>query len=930
MWKMETRTLHVYYPRNERALALRVASRVEDCVSKLRAHTVSKEERDKPIIILTSANFNNAFVVPPAFGLREEMVLPTHFSVEAFNFFDIGTSAIDEVACHEALHYIHFQQISGLWLILSWIAGDVFSPNSMLDLWFIEGLATYYEARFDEGFGRPHSPFFRGLFESGATALQGRLDPGFLSMSNREELLTGGHYLSGSIFVDYLARTYGEQKLWELIDLQGDSILSPFGVTLRFKWVYGKSIGALMDDFDDELRATLEPRVRPSTQEVIMADVGYVARIATAPNEGSIALFHAGLDEVPRITILDRDGSTRVSRALTSILPPRPIILARPEIASGLSFSHDGRHLYFVVADESSDTSFDERLLELDTRDGSITRVFDHLGGIGGAISADDRTYIYAASDGSAPSLMALDLESDARRSLGRFEGAKLIGGIAVSDGGRIAFSMRDETGLDLFVREPDGATRRVTRGGRMNYGAEWLDEERLVFSGVESGRLQAQTVDVETGAIATNTDAPFIVVDPRPLPGGRIAFLNRDGWGWSLDTAPLAQSTVVSSTVASSTVASSSIAAVRPAEVLSDESYSSFDHLLIPNLRIPIAAYSPFSGEGFVILQLSGSDRLGLHHYLQALSYNSSTKGLLASAVYANYQLAPWIISASASLQMQPMATNTALNSPNPHRENDVSGSLLASRTYFTTPVQLGFNFYDRRVEGIEHLRLFGPTAGLSYLAIETTPYGGVHRGFGATLAATLYPKAFAATYRITDLAGTLTGYVPLPLLKRHELRLQLRGRMLIGAPAGLLQIGGIIPGQTANLSGGTYNSNTVAVEVPSPLFAEPLRGFEDHIFTATALAVAQAEYRYGFIIDHGWASLLYLLPSFFVSQLDAEVFGVAAKTDAPGSGVLRAIGAAAVLRASLRDVPLALSYQVTHRFDDALGTFHFVSLGL
>src|SRR5262249_55036606 len=115
MQKLETRTAEIYYPAQDRSAAIRIASRLEHCMEHLRTLPIAKTERAKGVVILTTADFNNSFVVPPNLGHREEMVLAHHLSFELFNELNIGVAAIGDVSCHEAVHYVHLQQTNGLW-----------------------------------------------------------------------------------------------------------------------------------------------------------------------------------------------------------------------------------------------------------------------------------------------------------------------------------------------------------------------------------------------------------------------------------------------------------------------------------------------------------------------------------------------------------------------------------------------------------------------------------------------------------------------------------------------------------------------------------------------------------------------------------------------------------------------------------------------
>ena len=121
----------------------------------------------------------------------------------------------------------------------------------------------------------------------------------------------------------------------------------------------------------------------------------------------------------------------------------------------------------------------------------------------------------------------------------------------------------------------------------------------------------------------------------------------------------------------------------------------------------------------------------------------------------------------------------------------------------------------------------------------------------------------------------------MPLPLYRRHLLTLDARARDLAGAPAGerVLRVGRLL---LAPLARGADRPETdcrrLSVPAAGAVFVEPLRGFEDYPFAVDRIAIGSATYRLPFIIDHGWASTLGLLPALFIRQLNLDLFAVAA----------------------------------------------------
>jgi hypothetical protein len=904
----ETDALQLYYPAERHDEAVRIATRLDACVHALRGLPVSTRARPKLAVFLTDANFNNAYVQPAAAGFPQQMVLPQHVTLEVFNFLGLGPSEIGDISCHEAVHYVQMQQVDGFWHALNWVFGDLNQPNVFTESWFLEGLAVHYEGRLGKEVGRPHSPIWRGMYESGIAARRGQLQPGDLDAANRDLLPFGGNYVVGEHFVDYLAERYGEDKLWKLVDLQGSSIFSTFAVTLRFKSVYGKSIGALLDEYSDALAAKLPPDVRPPDQRMLASDLGPFPRLATGP-DGAIATVSAQRDDFPRLTIREADGRVRVSRRIVPVLPGRSWILAGPEETSGMSFTADGRWLFLVMDDLAVDGDETARIWKIDAHTGDVVKLYGPIAGIGGAVRPDGRAYVYVQTRGDTNNLVERDLQTGTDRALTAFMARTSLAAPAYSpDGSRIAYSAWTGTGFDLFVREPDGTTTPLTHDGKFNYGARWLDQDRVLFMREFAEHAQAAVIDARTRELREVTRAPFIAFDPAPLPDGRIAFLDRRGWSFDLTTVPSAPGTpVVSGASLSPPVAATPVTG-------DDRAYSAFDHLLVPNLRVPIFIAAPDQNNHwkyFAAASIQGQDRLGYHAYAANVAYESNDHGPSFDLTYANAQLAPWYLAVTGGRADDGSVTDKFVGAS-------------VSRTFWDTPVALTF-------DGIRRLdysgktdvrsRLVGPTLSTSWSASDGTAYGGTRLATAVSLSVSTFPKALGSDFNLSDFRLELDGVVPLPLSHRHSLLLSLVGRTLPGAPRGLLEVGGVSSALAAYQSEPSVAEVGPNVALPGVRFREPLRGYEDATLRANRVAIAYARYRLHIPLDLGSASVLYLLPSYFAREIQVEAFGAWARTIGPDTSNHRVAGGALRLASHLGGaVPLTFFVQGAYRFDDGL----------
>jgi len=926
MRKLTTKDLEVYYPAPAAEAAHAVAARMGECLVILRAKSKTQRPRDRALVYLTDANFNNAYLSGQSDGEPLHTIDPLYATTEAFHLDNLGTAAIADIGCHELLHYVHYEQVEGFWRLVNAVFGDVMPPQAFLERWFTEGLAQYYEGRLGRQVGRPFSPLYRAELASGLAARGGWVGAGDLNLGQRELVPSSGAYLTGLHFIEYLAKTHGEEKLWELIDMQGHSIFSPFGVALRFKAVYGLSLGALIDAFSEENQALPRTRLRPADQIMLRDAVGYVARLATA-NDGSMALLTAGRDEVPLLRILEKDGTTRAERSLTLFLPVRDWVSAHPSQMSGLSFTADSKWLYLMNDDVTIIGDARAQLWKVDAQTGDVVTVWPDVGGLGGAVHPSGDRYLFVDLSPNRSELAEFDLRTGEKRVLTTHgEGVTYAAPAWDPKGQRIAYSRFSTRGWDLFLREADGKSHALTADGQFNYGARWVDDQHLVFMRTEDGRAQGHQLDLQTGLLSVVTDAPFAAFDVAPLPGGQLAFLDREGWNWSLASAPLKVRQMVALTTVSTAVPAPPPS---PIAVVADQPYQPLEGFFVPLLRMP-SLVNLFNdcdrnnnchiAHSYALL-LAGKDRLSFHNWAIAATLALPDADFSVAGYYTNQTQAPW--SASTSLGFSAYATHEE-GEPD-GRIEDLSGDLTLSRSFWSTPFGLslgGFRQWDSS-RGVSHF--FGPSVGFDYFAGESTVYGGLRRGLGVSANVALYPQVLSS-YTVVDVSGTVTLGIPLPFLKRHSLIVTIDGRAVEGAPEGALQVGGLARGTDLLRFNASQGEPGPGVPLPRS-FSIPVRGYEDYSVRANRAAVAIARYRYPFVIDRGFASIFYLFPSLFFRQVDLDAFAAAALTDSATHPWLRSVGAGVSARFTLGGaLPISIYARWAWRMDERLRPLYSV----
>jgi hypothetical protein len=538
MRRMETERLYLYYPAARREEALRVAARLEGCAAALHQRTRIKSgyTQAKMVVVMPDFAFNNAFVSGPGGGQEPYSVIPT------FNTFDFSTELglpadPSYVGCHEIVHYVHLLQVGGPWRWINAIFGDVVTPHAGLDSWFTEGLATFYESRLQPGVGRMAWPMWRGMFHAGVAGEP--IEGGDLSTFMRASQW-GNHYHVGSFFIEFLVERYGEEKLWRFIGVQGRSFFFPLWVSLRFQAVYGKTLSALIDEFGQWTAERFPPRPRPASQRR-MRRLGLNARYARALG-GTEAVITNDLDAPARLLVHDRGGKLMRTHHLADVVPPRMLTTGSPALVSGMSFTADGRKLYFTVADQG--TTFEiARLVEYDVASGAMRVAHHDLGGLGGSIASSGGRYFFSRAEGDRMDLAVLDLATRRVSPLVRAEpGSYILNPRPSPDDTRIVASVFDpEHGfqIHLFDATSGADLGRVSMDGVRANDASFADDGRLVFLAEHEGRFQVVVHDLAAGATTRVSDAPYLAFAPQAR-AGSVRFLNRDGWGWTLDETAL------------------------------------------------------------------------------------------------------------------------------------------------------------------------------------------------------------------------------------------------------------------------------------------------------------------------------------------------------------------------------------------------------
>ena len=244
---ISTARFDIHYHQGEEGLAQRLARIAEEVATTL-AQTLGSASGRVQVILVDQNDQPNGWATPLPYNTIEiSAAAPTA---------DSGIGNVDDwlrlVFTHEFMHIVHLSRSEG------WIGGlrrlfgrqPLLYPNVYEPIWQIEGIATWQESA-QTGGGRVPAGDFRLFIERAAA--EKRLASLDRASSRLVRWPSGDTpYLYGSYFHQYLADRYGAESLRRLTDETSRRL--PYFGSLAFKKVFGRSLGRLWADFENDVR----------------------------------------------------------------------------------------------------------------------------------------------------------------------------------------------------------------------------------------------------------------------------------------------------------------------------------------------------------------------------------------------------------------------------------------------------------------------------------------------------------------------------------------------------------------------------------------------------------------------------------------------------------------------------------------------------
>jgi hypothetical protein len=799
-----------------------------------------------------------------------------------------------ELVTHEYTHILHTDHIIGIPALINRILGKVYAPNQLQPRWMLEGLAVFEESTRTSG-GRLRSSMWNMFMR--ADVLEDNVAP-LDVMSNTPRRWPGGNiwYLYGSFFLKWIAETYGEQAIRDLIEDYSQQVV-PFAINRSvrratghtYEELYPAWVDALWRNFDVQARAI---RARGLREGLRLTHTGYTAAHprwvpsnAWPEHAGDLVYFvddghtRGGLWALPLV----RDEQGRIVGARED---QRDLVI-RTSGQSSASFMPDGTAVFGSVDVYANLFSFGD-LFELPAHEksqsgleGNRIRWTEGWRAYDPSLSPDGRRVVFTTNHRGTTYLMMADVVPSTSR-VGAHSLANVRGLLAsprfdqaftprwAPDNRHVAYSAWQRGGYrDVrIVDASDGSYVDVTHDRAIDGDPVFSPDGRwLYFHSDRTGVTNVYAYEVATGRLKQVTNVVNGAYQPEPSPDGKwLAYVGYTHDGYDVFVMSLDEAQWLD---ALPYVESRPAPFPEPPPIaLTPRPYEPLRTLLPRGYSVKLGSPGNFGGEVSTI-SASGGDIAGLH----SISANLTTEWEhpeLEGGIAYGYARLPFNFGVSLYRSIAPRKDLSLGSSPIPWVEESAGASVSVSysmpRAFDGQSFDLSYSF--ARVAGqlpLDHVQLNPydtpsiPAQGMlgslhfgwSYSNAESYLWSvGNERGFSLSASVDVADQALASDFAGYASRFDFSTYLLMPWLLHHTLALH------TGAGAG----GGSRAGLGAFSVGGFVD--TAIVDTVQNFLIQPgwvvLRGYPVLYESGAYFGLLNAEYRFPIAnIDRGPSTL-------------------------------------------------------------------------
>jgi hypothetical protein len=430
---------------------------------------------------------------------------------------------LDLVISHELTHIFHLDPAGSFGRALRTVFGRVPFPWPIFPVvgipdWNVEGLATFVESR-NTNAGRVRGSYHEMVVR---TSLLENAFPPIDRISSETPLWPGGSaaYIYGSLFMDYIARRYGDAAHTQLIGKMTGSVLPP---PWRMDGIAKSALGRSYTDLYNDWRNELTYAYRALQDTLTRSGLTSTETITTT---GRWALHPRVSHDGRQLAYADENGRDITATRVVDLSDSSDVRMRRNGLG-GVAWLPDGGHITAQL--EWSDRySIGSDLYAV--RDGREERLTRGARAEAPDASRDGRQIVYVQNTPGSNRLVIRDLVTGSERviadaspdvqwTLPRFAPA----------GDRIAVQKWTRgSGHDVVVLDINGRQTAQLSTDGSDTAPTWTPDGRyVIFSSDRSGIANLYAHDAAGGQLRQLTNVPGGAFQPEVSPDNRFIYFS-------------------------------------------------------------------------------------------------------------------------------------------------------------------------------------------------------------------------------------------------------------------------------------------------------------------------------------------------------------------------------------------------------------------
>lgn len=554
---IETQHFRITYHDGLEEVAQHVASTSESIFGEMTAAMGYEPKKDKIEISLadTIESANGSASALPFNAMRLFVTSPEDFSALG----DVDDWYL-ELVTHELTHVLHTDNIRGIPTLVNAILGKTLAPNQIQPRWILEGYGVYHETARTSGGRLSNSMWDMWMRADVLENNIATLDQ--VSAFVRRWPQGNLFYLYGSYFIDWIAKTYGEEALRRMAYDYGGQLV-PWGFQRSARRATGKTfdelyplwIGSLRGKYGAQADAVKRAGIRGGVQ---LTHHGQLTRYPRWIPKGAWPEHQGGLlyyrdDQHQRTGLyaldLERGQSGHVLRAnekdseliartagtesVATFTPEGGVVFASTEIDRGTFVYNE---LEYLAPGAKS---------KFGTPDGGRTPITDpHERATDPTVSPDGRRIVYTTNKAGTRAIFIADLDGNQKVS-----NVRPLAPVAFTeqvftprwspDGKHVAYSSWRRGGYRdiVYVDVEHGVSRRITNDRAVDGNPSFSADGRwLFFHSDRTGIANLYAYELASGRLRQVTNVINGAYSPEPSPDGKtIAYVGYTSKGFDL-----------------------------------------------------------------------------------------------------------------------------------------------------------------------------------------------------------------------------------------------------------------------------------------------------------------------------------------------------------------------------------------------------------